>query len=222
MKKNIFTIALLAVFTLGCSKETIDEPQLTGEVKTSLLETVAKLQNNKEFLNFMSERATMKQNDGGNGLIILTDEFNMGVAQFNPETISFAVLGGQGTIQQMRNGKAKFSIHSKDPVAAVFSFLSFQDVYTSNCIEGKNGVMNYNLISEYEEFSPFPGLVFYFPTFEGNSAEIANGHAQMGVPIYDDFGEIVDCADESQNKTMRLKAVWDANGENKRYELKID
>lgn len=228
MKKHILIISILTLMSYSCSNEDapIDAANLSLEKQDLLTTSMSKLVKSKEFKVYLNEKfpQTNAQNktsgNGDNhGIIILVDDIGIIFAAFNPATSSLTFIGGQGKIEKMPNGKAKFSVHTNNPEASVIDFTTFESI-SSECIDGKRGVFNYNFTSEYfvDVFEPIPGLVFtsYIPTGENSSAESAGGHCKISdaQPIYnDDFTEVIGCSEATQFKTVILKGNRNANGE---------
>ncbi|WP_223033744.1 hypothetical protein [Hanstruepera marina] len=208
MKNSILIIAL-ALFAFSCNTEEISEPieqNVTLENSRSLSETIEILQSSPEFREFINSRQYQRNN--GNGIMLLQDGYNLSYAANTGE--SLYIIGGLGSIEAMPNGRARFSIHTNSPSAAIISFPSFETAYSSDCVEGQLGTFNYNFISEYvvEVFEPIPGLVFtfYIPTGENASNETANGHCRISdaQPMFDENFEFTGCTEATEYKTMRI------------------
>lgn len=208
MKNSIVIMALIGLIIFSCDKDEVADmtDQSTSiEKDTHLTDALSKLVLNEDFRNILTRRY---RSNGDHGVMLLDDGFNLSYAAFDGENIYF--IGGEGTIQAMPNGRAKFSVHTNEPSAAVLNLSTFTTTYSSDCINGPLGTFNYNYISEYETmvFEPIPGLIFtfYMPTGVRASAEVANGHCTISdaQPSFSDFGEFLGCSDASEYKTMRL------------------
>lgn len=210
MKHSILSMAIIALLALSCNKEEVVTEQNADFLKDrSFTEAITKLAANEDFRNFMSSR-NHQRNSGDHGVMLLSDGFNLGYTAFIDGKLH--VIGGQGSIHAMPNGRARFSIHTNNPFAFVLDFSTFSVPYSSDCVDGPLGTFNYNLISEYETFvfEPLPGLIFTFyePTFVNASAETANGHCRVSdaQALYDETTfEFIDCSEATEFKTMRLK-----------------
>lgn len=208
MKNSILIIAL-ALFTFSCNTEELSEPieqNITLENTRNLSENIKILQSSSEFREFIAS-GDLERNTG-NGIMLLDDGFNLSYAANTGE--SLYIIGGTGSIEAMPNGRARFSIHTNNPSAAVIDLATFSTTYSSDCVEGPLGTFNYNFISEYEVvvFEPIPGLVFtfYMPTGENASNESANGHCKVSnaQAMYDENFEFIGCTEATEYKTMRL------------------
>ncbi|HMC01621.1 MAG TPA: hypothetical protein VKN14_11355 [Flavobacteriaceae bacterium] len=229
MKKQVFIIAVLALFSFSCSTEDTTEiidSKSTLEKQASLTSSMDKLLSSDEFRDYLNVKFPQTNaqyrtsgNGDNHGLMILNDGYNLAFTSFDSATSTLTFIGGSGSVVKMPNGKAKFSVHTNNPEAAVTDFTTFESI-SSDCIDGQRGVFNYNFISEYivEVFEPIPGLVFttYLATGENSSAQSGGGHCKISdaQPIYnDDFSEIIGCSDATLFKTVSLKANWNAKGE---------
>ncbi|WP_191859384.1 CBM20 domain-containing protein [Hanstruepera ponticola] len=208
MKNSILIIAM-ALFTFSCNTEELSEPieqNITLENTRNLSENIKILQSSSEFREFIAS-GDLERNTG-NGIMLLDDGFNLSYAANTGE--SLYIIGGTGSIEAMPNGRARFSIHTNNPSAAVIDLATFSTTYSSDCVEGPLGTFNYNFISEYEVvvFEPIPGLVFtlYMPTGENASNESANGHCKVSnaQAMYDENFEFIGCTEATEYKTMRL------------------
>ena len=209
MKNSIFTMAFIALFAVSCDKEEAAEVQVqnaTAEKKSSFAETVSRLAADEEFRDFISSE-NYQRNNGSNGLMVI-DSWNLGYTSFNNGILT--IISGEGTIQALPNGRARFSIHTNNPSGAVIDFSNFSTLYSSDCVTGPLGTFNYNYISEYEVFTfgeaPFI-FTFYFPTGVNASAQTANGHCNVNnsTPTYNDDWEIIGCGVATENKTIQLQ-----------------
>jgi len=208
--KNLVLIMTIALFAFSCTSEEISEPieqNVTLENSRSLSETLEILQSSPEFREFITSRQF--QRNSGNGVMILNDGYNLSYAASTDE--SLYLIGGEGSIEAMPNGRARFSIHTNNPSASILSLATFETVYSSDCLEGSLGTFNYNYISEYivEEFEPVPGLVFtfYTPTGENASNQTVNGHCTISdaQPMFDENFEFTGCTEASDYKVMRIR-----------------
>ena len=212
MKKTILLLFAVSFFTFNCSNEDameVNDQNINLDKSISMADLARKLNESREFKNFISSNNHLRSNQGNgqfNGLIQLS-EYNLSYFAF--DDTGFYLIGGEGSVEEMPNGKAKFSIHTNSPSAAVLD-TSFTTVYSSDCIEGPLGTFNYNYISDYivEVFEPVPGLVFtfYTPTGENASAESRSGHCNMSdaQAMFDENFEFTGCTDATDYKVMRL------------------
>ena len=208
--KNSLVIIVLALFTFSCSTEEVSEPidqNVNLERNTSLSESIEILKSSSEFREFITSRQYQRNND--NGIMLLTDGYNLSFAANTGE--SLYIIGGMGSIEAMPNGRARFSIHTNNPSAAILDLATFSTTYSSDCLEGSLGTFNYNYISEYvvEVFEPIPGLVFttYIPTGVNASRESVNGHCEISdaQTMFDENFEFIGCTDATEYKTMRIR-----------------
>ena len=207
--KNLVLIMTIALFAFSCSSEEISGPieqNVTLENSRNLSEKIEILQSNPEFREFINSRQHQRSN--GNGIMLLQDGFDLSYAASTGESLYF--IGGLGSVEAMPNGRARFSIHTNTPSAAILSLATFETTHSSDCIEGPLGTFNYNFISEYvvEVFEPIPGLVFtfYIPTGENASNETANGHCSISdaQPMFDENFEFTGCTEATEYKIMRI------------------
>lgn len=213
MKHSILSMAIIALLAFSCNKDEVVDmtEQNAGLVKDrSLTQTISKLATNEEFRTFMTSR-NLQRNNGDHGVMLLSDGYNLAYGGFIDGLLY--LMGGEGSIQAMPNGRARFSIHTNNPSASVLDFADFSSPYSSECVDGPLGTFNYNLISEYEvvvfEFEPGVTFTFYFPTYVNASAETANGHCRVSdaQPMYDETTfEFIGCGEATEFKTIRLNA----------------
>lgn len=236
MKKQVLFIAVLAILAFNCSTEEapkIDDQNLILEKESSLTSNMSILLKSEEFRNyFQSKNALQKSAQGktnNTGLMLIKDGYDLAVSLLDFSTFNVTYIGGQGKIEELPNGKAKFSIHTNNPSAGVFNLFSPDGEMGSDCIEGRNGVFNFSYISEYivDIFEPVPGLVFisYIPTGENASAEVSNGHCKISdaLPVYnEDYTEIIDCGEATMYKTVKAKTVFTPDGENKQFTISVN
>ncbi|WP_053972414.1 hypothetical protein [Mangrovimonas sp. ST2L15] len=206
MKNSILLLFVLSVITFSCSDEGVNdsiEQDLNLGKSNYMVELTNRLSESQEFKEIIADRQLQKKGEG-NGLGLLSDGYSLTYFAITEEELIF--IGGLGTIQQMPNGKAKFSIHTTDPSGAILSIATFMSTHTSTCVDGPQGTFNYNLISEYEELELFPGYILYLPTGVNASAESANGHCNVNnaVPIYDETYTWVGCTDPTDSKVISL------------------
>lgn len=208
--KNLVLIFTLALFTISCSTEEVSEPieqNVNLEKNTNLTESLNIIQSDSQIMEFINSSQTHRNN--GNGVMLLDDGFNLSYLANTGDY--FYIIGGAGSIEAMPDGRARFSIHTNSPSAAVISLPFFETTYSSDCIEGPLGAFNYNYISEYEEvvFEPIPGMVFtfYVPTGENASNETVNGHCNMSdaQAMFDENFEFTGCTEATEYKTMRIR-----------------
>lgn len=213
MKNSILSMAIIALMAFGCSNESITESRdqnLTIKNKSGFTENIIKgLEADEAFRNFFISNSNINQRKNGeNGVMLLTDGYNLGYGASDGNNLF--IISGTGSIEALPNGRAKFSVHTNNASAAVIDLATFSTLFSSDCIDGPTGTFNYNLISEYEVviFEPIPGLIFtfYSPTYVNASAEVANGHCNMSdaQPIFDNNFEMVGCSDATEYKTIRL------------------
>lgn len=237
MKKQVFIVAVLALFSFSCSTEDstdIIDNNVSLEKETSLSKSVNILYESKEFKSYLNEKFVQKNaqrnvqsksSNNEHGIMILESNYNLGFGGFDPATGTFVVIGGLGKIEKMPNGKAKFSVHTNNPEAGYFG-PDFN--FSSDCIDGKRGVLNFNFVSEYivNVFEPIPGLVFtsYIPTGENSSAESGNGHCKISdaQPLFDENFEFIGCSDMTEIKTMKVTGNRNANGEGKGFSITVE
>lgn len=210
MKNSILLLFVVSLLTFSCSNETVDnvEDQNLDLNKSGYMNDLAqKLFNSQELRNLVLSNQ-LQRNNGENGVMILQDQW--GIFYGAMDNNMLYLIGGDGSIDLLPNGRARFRVHTNNPSAAVLDFSTFSTTYSSDCIEGPLGAFNYNYISEYlvEVFEPVPGLVFtfYTPTGENASAETANGHCNVSnaQAIFDENFEFTGCTDATDYKVMRL------------------
>lgn len=214
MKKLLSIIGIVALISFGCSNEEATEfPESNLKLqKQSEMMKFLKSDSFKEYLQTKSKQnlSLYKANGNENGLMILSDGYNLSFAAFAPDWTSFIYIGGTGTIEKMPNGKAKFSVHTNSPDAGSIDFGTWSGV-SSDCVDSPRGSFNYNFISEYTvEVWDWDGTIFtfYTPTGENSSATSANGHCKVSdaEAIYDwDTFEKLGCTDATIYKTIRIK-----------------
>jgi hypothetical protein len=215
MKKLLSIIGIVALISFGCSNEdatNFEEANLKLEKKSSAssLNKLLKSEKFKDYLLTKSKQNNDQSKANGNGLMILSDGYNVGFGGFSPDWTSIMLIGGTGTIEKMPNGRAKFSVHTNSPDAFFLDFYTWSGVQ-SDCVDSPRGSFNYNFISEYTvEVWDWDGTIFtfYTPTGENSSASSGNGHCKVSdaLPIYDwDTFEQIGCSDATDTKTIRLK-----------------
>ena len=218
MKKQVLIIGVLALFMFSCSNEeatNFEESNLKLEKKSSA-SSLNKLLKSEKFKDYLltksKQNIDLSKGNGSesNGLMILSDGYNVGFGGFSPDWTSIMLIGGTGTIEKMPNGKAKFSVHTNSPDAFFLDFYTWSGVQ-SDCVDSPRGSFNYNFISEYTvEVWDWDGTIFtfYTPTGENSSASSGNGHCKVSdaLPIYDwDTFEQIGCSDATIYKTIKIK-----------------
>lgn len=208
--KNSILIMALALLTFSCNTEEIAEPieqNLTLENSRNSIESIELLLSNQEFREFINSR--QNQRNSGNGVMLLDDGF--GLFFVADDGVNQYFLGGVGEIEALPNNRARFSIHTNSPFAFVSDLATFNLLYSSSCLEGNLGRINYNYISEYETivFEPIPGVIFTFyqPTGVNASRQVVNGHCDMSdaQEIYDENFELVGCTEATEYRTLRIR-----------------
>ncbi|MFH6768704.1 hypothetical protein V8G56_08155 [Gaetbulibacter aquiaggeris] len=221
MKKQVLIILGLALLSFSCSTEEVIKSQesITSlEAQVSLSSSMSKLLKNdkfKDYLNNKNSQLNLKNattvKAGNQGLMILSDGYNVGFGAIASDFSSFMVIGGTGTIEKLPNGKAKFSVHTNSPDAFTLDFSTWSGL-SSDCVDAPRGSFNYSFISEYivEVWEPEPGLIFtfYTPTGESSSATSANGHCRVSdaeaIIDWDTF-EQIGCSEATIYKTISIK-----------------
>ena len=236
MKKQVLFIAVIATLAFNCSTEEapkLNDQNISLEKQSSLVLNISKLIESKEFKSYVQNDGVQQKSAQGNGhntgLMILHDGYDLAVSLLDFSTFDITFIGGIGKIEELPNGKAKFSIHTTNPSAGVFNLFSDEGRWGSDCVEGKKGIFNFSFISEYivDRFEPVPGLVFisYIPTGENSSAEVSNGHCKISdaVPTYNESQtELLECGETTMYKTVKARTVYTANGENKTFTLTVN
>lgn len=214
MKKQVLIIGILALFMFSCSNEeatNFEESNLKFERKSEM----TKFLKSEEFKNYLSTKnkqsndlSKIAGNNSDNGKMILQSPWGIafGAVSFSP-TFQMTFIGGDGAIEELPNGRAKFSVHTNNP----WAFHSSDTSLSSDCVDGSLGTFNYSLISEYTvEVIDFGGgfvFTFYNPTGDG-TATSGNGHCKVSdaQPIYDyETWEILGCTEATIYKTISIK-----------------
>jgi hypothetical protein len=216
MKKHVLIIGVLALLSFSCSTEDVAKSQ---ESNLSLKEpsSMNKILSSAEFKDYLNTTYLQKNTQNktsskgnNNGLMILSDGFNVSFAAII-DWSSFIAISGEGTIEKLPNGKAKFSVHTNSPDAFYLDFSTWSQL-SSGCVDSPLGSLNYNYISEYdtdsyEHWLTGELITIYFPTGENSSTESGNGHCRVSdaTMVYnDDFTEIIDCGEATFYKTIKL------------------
>jgi len=214
MKKQVLIIGVLALFMFSCSNEeatNFEESNLKFEKKSEM----TKFLKSEEFKNYLSTKnkqsndlSKIAGNNSDNGKMILQSPWGIAFGAINFQTWEMVFIGGDGKIEKLPNGRAKFSVHTNNPWAFHSSDISL----SSDCVDGPLGTFNYSLISEYTvEVIDFGGgfvFTFYTPTGENSSAESGNGHCKVSdaQPIYDyETWEMLGCSEATIYKTIKIK-----------------
>lgn len=210
MKNSILLLFVVSLLAFSCSNEAVDnveDQNLELSNSSRMADLSQKLFEIPEIRDLFSTNA-MQRNNGENGVMILQDQWGIFYGAMNNNMLY--LIGGDGSIDLLPNGRARFRVHTNNPSAAVLDFSTFSTTYSSDCIEGPLGAFNYNYISEYivEVFEPIPGLVFtfYTPTGENASNETRNGHCNVSnaQAMFDENFEFIGCTDATDYKVMRL------------------
>lgn len=205
MKKSILLLFVVAIFTFSCSDETVNVDNQNLELNDSgrMADLTKKLSENQEIRDLFSSNQ-MHRNNGENGVMILQDQW--GIFYGASENGLLYLIGGDGSIDLLPNGKARFKVHTNSPSAAVIDLSTFMTIYSSDCVEDPLGAFNYNYISEFEEIEIFPGFSFFSPTGENASAETANGHCNVSdaQAMFDENFEFTGCTDATEYKVLVL------------------
>ena len=226
MKKLLSIIGIVALISFSCSNEDATQfPEANLKLeKPSEMMKFLKSDSFKEYLQTKGKQnmSLSKANGNENGLMILSDAYNVGFGAIGPGFSSMIFIGGTGTIEKMPNGRAKFSAHTNSPDAFFIDFNSGESV-SSDCMDSPRGSFNYNFISEYiVDIWDWDGTIFtfYTPTGENSSASSGNGHCNVSdaQPIYDwDTFEQLGCSDATVSKTISLKG-----NDRKGYTISMD
>lgn len=214
MKKQVLIIGVLALFMFSCSNEeatNFEEANLKFEKQSEM----TKFLKSEEFKDYLSTKkkesndlSKIAANSSDNGKMILQSPWDLSFASFNFQTGEFILIGGNGKIEKLPNGRAKFSVHTNNPSA----FHSSEIFLSNDCIDGPSGTFNFNVICDYTvevyDFGEWGIFTFYSMTDENSSATSGNGHCKVSdaEAIYDwDTFEKLGCTDATIYKTIKVK-----------------
>jgi len=151
MKKLLLIIGVVVLISFSCSNEDspkFEEANLKFEKQTEM----AKFLKSEEFKDYLSTKKKQSNDlskiaakNSDNGKMILQSPWGISFAAFNFQTGEFILIGGDGKIERLPNGRAKFSVHTNNPSA----FHSSEIFLSSDCIDGPRGTFNFNVIFDY-------------------------------------------------------------------------
>ena len=222
MKTNYFVIIFTAVL-FSCSvneDNAIDEINTVLENETSVPEETTSSYSSENsssytenssinaIASFLRTRGSAQNNSHGINVFYSPESIDYAFDMEGGRTLVVIVPAGDGKVTAMPNGRYKFKAHSNGPICYIINRY-YEIEYSNYCMENRQGVFNFNVISDAITSTGSSGATVYQATQPYFSASVVNYVTKLNNSSVelDDDNNPVSCGDASEEINVQLKKL---------------
>jgi len=217
MRKYFTIFAVLSVLIFSCNVEeqaSNDDSSAIQMRQNELQKEVLSLFKNETYKTTVFnhfDKTKSKSGNQGNGILVIKNNLSIFNA-FDIGDNKMLFVGGDfdgSTISIMPNGYARFKNKSDHPFCFILDFNTFTSTYSNDFYDERAGSYFSNFVSDYEEFSPIPGLTFYFPGTDIQTSSVLkmNTLINNAQPILNEFWELIGVTEPTEELSVSVNLV---------------
>ena len=223
MKTNYYVIIFLSLL-FSCSvneDNSINEPNAAMELEPGINEEIANSAPTQDPIGnftesssayavttFLRTRSSATNNSNGITVFYSADGIDYAFTMEDGRTLVVEVPAEDGKITALPNGRYKFKTHATDPVCYIINRY-YEIEYSNYCMDKRQGVFNYNVVSDALVTTASNGGLVYLSTEPYFSASVINYVTKLNNSSFElDDNEIpMNCGDASEEVSVQLKKL---------------